>query len=263
MPIALKCQCGKQLNVRDEFAGKAVKCPACKQPLRVPAAGKAAPKRPTPKPRPAPSPAASGAGDLDDLFAEEGMDQVVPQACPACGVPMTANAILCTKCGYNTQTGERLEGHKVAGVDIDMGTMALDKAASDLERDKALQEKMLGKSGMPPWLLGLVLSILAGAVGIATLAVNASRRDESIGFRPMATFLSFAGALFLVVAIGSLLSLMGAAFRKSRNQGLLTLTIVYAPIFALLNIKTCWKPLLVLLICGGAGGGLLAAASNY
>ena len=197
MPIALKCQCGKQLNVRDEFAGKAVKCPACNQPLRVPAAGQAAPARPAAKPRPAAAPATSGGGDLDDLFAEEGMDQVVAQACPACGVPMTANAILCTKCGYNTQTGERLEGHKVAGVDIDMGTMALEKAASDIERDKALQEKMLGKAGMPPWMLALVLSILAGAVGIATLAVNASRREESIGFSPMATFLSFRGCVVL------------------------------------------------------------------
>ncbi|MEM9369327.1 MAG: hypothetical protein AAGD07_25385 [Planctomycetota bacterium] len=263
MPIALKCECGKQLKVRDELAGKAIKCPACQQPVRVPAAGKAVPAQPATRTRPAPAPAPTAGGDLDSLFAEEGMDQVVAQACPACGVPMAANAVLCTKCGYNIQTGERLEGHKVAGVDIDMGTMALDKAASDIEKDKELQEKMLGKSGMPPWMLALVLSIMAGAVGIATLTVNASRRAESIGFSPMATFLNFAGALFLVVAIGSLLSLMGAAFKKSRNQGLLTLTILYAPIFGLINIKTCWKPLLVLLVCGGAGGGLLAAASNY
>lgn len=39
MPIALKCeQCGKALKVRDELAGKRVKCPQCQNVLRVPEA---------------------------------------------------------------------------------------------------------------------------------------------------------------------------------------------------------------------------------
>ena len=29
MPIQIACACGKKLNVRDELAGKKVKCPAC------------------------------------------------------------------------------------------------------------------------------------------------------------------------------------------------------------------------------------------
>src|SRR5690606_979584 len=38
MPIRLKCTCGKVLSVRDELAGKAVKCPGCQTVLRIPAA---------------------------------------------------------------------------------------------------------------------------------------------------------------------------------------------------------------------------------
>lgn len=37
MPIALSCSCGRALNVKDELAGKKIRCPACKDILTVPA----------------------------------------------------------------------------------------------------------------------------------------------------------------------------------------------------------------------------------
>lgn len=36
MPISVGCKCGKQMKVKDELAGKAVRCPACKSALRIP-----------------------------------------------------------------------------------------------------------------------------------------------------------------------------------------------------------------------------------
>ncbi len=36
MTIEFECQCGKRLRVKDEHAGKKVKCPACGEPLVVP-----------------------------------------------------------------------------------------------------------------------------------------------------------------------------------------------------------------------------------
>jgi hypothetical protein len=38
MPIPLKCPCGKKLQVKDELAGRRVKCPACAAAITVPAA---------------------------------------------------------------------------------------------------------------------------------------------------------------------------------------------------------------------------------
>ena len=38
MPIAVVCDCGKKLNVPDQFAGKQVKCPGCGGGLKVPVA---------------------------------------------------------------------------------------------------------------------------------------------------------------------------------------------------------------------------------
>lgn len=39
MAIAVKCRCGKKFKAKDHLAGKAVRCPACKAPLRIPAGG--------------------------------------------------------------------------------------------------------------------------------------------------------------------------------------------------------------------------------
>ena len=36
MPIKVSCACGKKLSVKDELAGRTLKCPACQKPLRVP-----------------------------------------------------------------------------------------------------------------------------------------------------------------------------------------------------------------------------------
>ncbi len=35
MSISLRCECGKQLVVKDQLAGKRVKCPSCGSPITV------------------------------------------------------------------------------------------------------------------------------------------------------------------------------------------------------------------------------------
>ena len=81
MPIRLQCTCGKALAVKDEFAGKTVKCPGCQAGIRVPTAAPGATKaRPAqtagtqPDASKAPASAANFGG-LNDLFDEEGIQQ--------------------------------------------------------------------------------------------------------------------------------------------------------------------------------------------
>lgn len=38
MPVPVSCECGTSYNLKDEFAGKLVKCPNCGRPARAPAA---------------------------------------------------------------------------------------------------------------------------------------------------------------------------------------------------------------------------------
>jgi hypothetical protein len=70
--IALTCRCGKQLSVRDELAGKRVRCPACAETLDVPPVVTFASGKPPPSSKPAlttpppvPSRAATSAAEPD------------------------------------------------------------------------------------------------------------------------------------------------------------------------------------------------------
>jgi hypothetical protein len=36
MPISLNCDCGRALRVKDELAGRRVRCPVCQAVLTVP-----------------------------------------------------------------------------------------------------------------------------------------------------------------------------------------------------------------------------------
>ena len=36
MPISVECSCGRVLSVKEEVAGRRVRCPECRKPVRVP-----------------------------------------------------------------------------------------------------------------------------------------------------------------------------------------------------------------------------------
>ncbi|WP_146529649.1 hypothetical protein [Novipirellula artificiosorum] len=250
MPIRLNCQCGKTLNIPDNLAGKAVKCPGCATVLKVPAAKATA------------SPAAApGVDSLDDLFDEEGFSDQVAAVCPACRAEMRAGAVLCTKCGFNKETGGRLEGHKTVGVDISHGTLALQKAAEDMARTQDTQDRMLSKAGLPWWMLGLILILLAGSTLIAVIAINVARRSDGTQFNAMATFMVLAGASCSLIGSVAGLMLLIKAFQKDVVTGLLCMFIpLYIFYFVAKNFAETWRLMAINLIMGGAGGALLAIA---
>ncbi len=279
MPIPLKCQCGKALQIPDAMAGKAIKCPGCAAVVRVPggaaatgsaaqkpaaqkpAAQKPAAQKPaTPKPatpRPAaqrPAPSMTDSGRMNELFDEEGFSAQVAAVCPACRVEMPAGSVLCTKCGYNKQTGMRLDGHKTAGVDIDHGTLALMKAKADMEKTKKLDDAVLAGAGMPWWMLALVLFMLISGLSIAVLAVNASRRlDESLSFNPMATFMILAGSAFCAFSIGSFLMIAKHAIATDIKKAALCVLPPYALYYVFKNPRATWKPLVTSIILARSG----------
>jgi hypothetical protein len=124
MPIPVACQCGAKFAAKDELAGKAVKCPKCGQPLKIPAAGgapdapaaakkpagaasptkTAAPKTPPPKPTPAP---VSAVADIFDEIGIAGSKTGI--RCPNCNADMQPGAVICITCGFNTQTKKKIE----------------------------------------------------------------------------------------------------------------------------------------------------------
>lgn len=140
MPIKVACKCGASFAAKDELAGKAVRCPKCKQPLKIPAPAAAA----------APAPA----GGLDDLFDEAGIATKQGPSCPKCNAELKPNAVLCVACGFDLQAGEQREGAKI--VDMSRGghgeaaDSLLDRASRQIEIDKEEDKKNLS-SGAPAY----------------------------------------------------------------------------------------------------------------
>ncbi|WP_372720085.1 hypothetical protein [Novipirellula sp.] len=270
MPIKMTCQCGKVLNIPDAAAGKAVKCPGCQTVLKVPAATAAAkpkqaaaPAQPARRPAAAPAPApATTSNRLDDLFDEEGFSQQVAAICPACRAEMKANAVLCTQCGYNKQTGDRLSGHQTPGLDVSHGTLALQKAAADMARAKETQDRLSGNNGMPTWMLALVLFLIVSSTGIAVVAINVSRQlDGGGGFNPIATFLVLGFGACMVISQGAQLMVIVKAFKKDIKTGLLTLFVpFYILYFVIKNWRETGRLFITAVLMGMVAGGFLAGA---
>jgi len=292
MPIRLQCTCGKVLSVRDELAGKGVKCPGCQKVLRVPGEpsaaasptaakppggpSKAATKPPAtakpaqssaaaPKVTPPASPAFDGfeGGAMDDLFNEEGFEVRTGKTCPSCYAPIAADAVFCTRCGFNLETGAKVKAHVGDFDDPDSGEAILRKAAKDLEFAQKMQDKMNAGSGMPWWMLSLILFMLLSITGVGAFAVNLAKSENADReFNAVATLMLLAGAAVSVVSTGAYAVVLYHACMESVKQGLMTLFIpFYLYYYGFSRFETAGKPLIVGIIASCVGGGLLVGAS--
>ena len=255
MPIKVTCQCGKSFAAKDELAGKAVKCPNCQQPLRIPSAGIAAPL-PSKAPLAAAAPAAPAASPhaAGSLFDEVGLKAAPAGAmlCPGCAQPMPQNAVLCVKCGYNLKLGRRMEtlrfgeGGSVAGAGAHGASTAdlMNKAAVLIEEDKEA-ERSKTKEGMPWWVYLIGLLMVTGFV-ILMMVIPQQNAIAVAG-------LSLMGIGGLVATYAQIRMLI-VAFNENVVQGLL---FWFVPFYALFYIITRWDR------CGGyflmsIGGGILS-----
>lgn len=88
MSISVSCEsCGKQLKVKDEAAGKRVKCPDCGKAVQIPQ----------------PDDVMDAEADYDNPFSGGGISSDGPdydrKPCPACGEMIVNTAAKCRFCG--------------------------------------------------------------------------------------------------------------------------------------------------------------------
>jgi hypothetical protein len=82
MSLVIACACGQKLKVRDEFAGKKVKCPKCGNVLIAPA----------------PPPVEEEPVELLEMIEEEKPPVKPRRVCPFCAKPLSAKAARCPSC---------------------------------------------------------------------------------------------------------------------------------------------------------------------
>ncbi len=249
MPIKVTCQCGKRLTVKDEFAGKRVKCPGCGGPLLVP--------HPQVE---AVNPTSDDTGQLSDLLDDAGVRAGINR-CPGCGAEMPDEAVLCVMCGYDLRRGHRIKARVGTAAELDgedlgdlpvHGVLQLDNAEREMARDK-LQQKKLGK-GVPWWIILLAFLGVTGFTG-GMMAMPQDKVVENSGY--------------VLIVAGSLISfffglrLLIAGFKESFLNGFLM--VIFFP-FWLYYIFSRWDRvggLFIFLVIGNLmvamGYGMIAA----
>lgn len=217
MPIKVACQCGASFAAKDELAGKAVRCPKCKQPLKIPAAA------------PAPAPAATSA--MDDLFDEVGIEKKHGPTCPSCGAELKANAVMCIACGVNFETGEQARGHLLTTSAEGAAAATeelLGRAARQIQTDKD-DDRKNKSSGAPAYVY------IFGLVALAAFATMMFTLPKGKAFFITgAIIVSFGGLIQSYWGIRMII----AAFMESVAQGFLYLLVPFYPIFYWI---TRWK----------------------
>ncbi len=259
MPIQFACKCGRSLSVPDKLAGKAVKCPQCKQPLRVPQVQQAA------------AGVASQPSGLEDLLDEVGLtvaeDGYEGQHCPGCNAPIADNAVICVECGLNLETGrfvkgilpvsEKKGGNKAEGHE-GAAELLLEKAEGSLKKEKIEQFKNRTE-GMPLWLLFSCLAV------IGTLTVTMSLMSS----RSQAMHLSgsICVGVFGFFSVLHTVRLLVLAFLEDVKTGLMALLI---PLYILFFVLTRWersKPAFVdfcyAAVLASVGIGMLASVPLF
>lgn len=118
-PSSIVCPaCKKRFKGKPELVGKKIKCPDCQEPFVVPATAPASPP-PLPPPLPAEKPKAASAeveAPKDDAAYGVGRIDTAPR-CPNCAKEMlSAEAVICVHCGYNTLTRVHGETKKLVAI---------------------------------------------------------------------------------------------------------------------------------------------------
>lgn len=112
--IKFKCQCGRVLKVKDEGAGKRVRCPGCKQVVQVPTKAEEEAVAGDPSGHivdKAPDDVDFG---LQDFGQQDRQEAEPTKHCPACHVALPQSAVICTTCGYDFRTGKTYEPPRTA-----------------------------------------------------------------------------------------------------------------------------------------------------
>lgn len=94
MPVKVRCPgCGKVVTAPDKAQGRAIRCPDCKGPIRVPAAMKGGKRKKTSRANPL---AGVDLSRMEDM----GVD-----VCMKCGTELDEEETECPECGYDSSVG--------------------------------------------------------------------------------------------------------------------------------------------------------------
>ena len=194
--------CGREFRWKPELAGKKAKC-KCGATVTVPKTAPSAAPAPAPaeddpfemadEPEPiTPRPLRSGAAAAPPPPPLPMSSAPQRIACPVCSTPAPPTAVLCTACGYNFRTGQRMPGAGKALSYAQTGRIAADtyQQAAKFSWMAPLVAILLGcctvgvRSAGPAVgfaIAGLQLLLILGGLGAGIFALVGAKRYGSSG----------------------------------------------------------------------------------
>jgi len=219
MPIKVSCHCGQSFMAKDELKGQTLLCPKCHQPITIGEGAKT-------------KGAQREASGIEELFEEAGIEEVKGARCPRCMSGLKPHAVMCVACGYNLQTGEKVEAAKVRKAGErghgEAADVLLELAAERIKDDK-LEELKTRKQGLPAWVYALLLIGLSCFV-VAMFMIPKNQAFEITGW----IIVGFGGLCGVYMYIRMIVS----AFFEDRTCGLLFLFL--PPVYPLYYLFTRW-----------------------
>lgn len=226
MPIKATCRCGQSFAAKDELAGRTVKCPKCGQGLVVPA--------------PTSAPSQSPTSSIADLLDEAGVATQSGPRCPRCENPILPNAVLCTKCGLNLQTGMAVASSVRANKAVGHGEAAesvMERAKAEIAKAPPPKDESAGGMIFNYIMAAALLLIALVTIGIAYLGFT---KIESSGNSQF-----YAGIVMAVLGwlmyTSSHITLIVLNFKDGPVHGILSIVIpFYAMIYGALRNHGFW-----------------------
>lgn len=227
--IRVRCECGKTLTVKQELAGKAIKCPACGKPVRVGA------PQPKPKAQEADPGLPSGEG-VGDLLDEVDLGQSsTGHRCPVCRADLQEDDIICVQCGYNFETGRKIETKTV-------------RKPSPIQTGKGPAKKNRKSNDGGFQIDGKVALLIGLLIALPTLALYIFNPALGTVVVSMAAQLIGLAAYIWLIVIG---------FRDSVLSGVVMIFCgIYTLYFIAVNFDECKVPAAIWLVCTVVSVGL-------
>lgn len=297
MAIKFKCTCGHVLSVPDNFAGKSGKCPHCQKQLKVPqpgakpgpaaqakpAASKPAASKPTSAKGAAPRraaarPAPAPAGHMDSLFDDVGLVKKTGPICPSCSADIKPGTVICTSCGFNLSTGEKMLGFNSAadGPGPEFKNLHLQEAADNMRREMVMDSRR-EKAAMPWWvlmsfLIGTITLCAAGIIIVDGIVADPAPESTFIGRLqrlPISVTLGITiGVTGLAMIVFAHLSICMFAFSQDVKQGLACffLPLLYSVVYGIMSWtenKAPVKAIIMALVFLGVAIGLIIYGGGF
>lgn len=256
MGMTIECtNCHARFAGKEEYAGRRIRCPKCQNVFRVAgekveaaepvAAARAAPVAVAvavapPSPPPPAKPKNKYAGmeidewNVPDDFEYSVTDEVDENAtrCVFCHAEMKAEDVLCLKCGYNRELGQK------------MATKTGEEVFAEEERAKSQTSISFGGLSVPK----KALWISAGVAAFVALAL--------LLFAPLVLVILLLLAGVLLVLAGQI-GVIYVSFQESTLQGVL---VWFMPLYWWVYVFTRWDQAALPFLVWGVGMGMIVVA---